>query len=146
MDPQINFPWASRLWVGTRKEPILGYFPKNDGKKNSGTNGLICCLCPTWKILQNNPRWNSNKFHFYKWKDFFITKSYIFHSYPIKNKKIYIYKLVFVNKIIYTYKYNHLHIVAEVYVHLHNSAMIIRWLKFRILKKIISVQFIHWLI
>ena len=25
----------SRLWVGRRKEPILGYVPKNDEKKNS---------------------------------------------------------------------------------------------------------------
>ena len=29
-----NFLWASRLWVGRRKEPILGYVPKNDEKKN----------------------------------------------------------------------------------------------------------------
>ena len=28
-----NFLWASRLWVGRRKEPILGYVPKNDEKK-----------------------------------------------------------------------------------------------------------------
>ena len=27
-----NFLWASRLWVGRRKEPILGYVPKNDKK------------------------------------------------------------------------------------------------------------------
>ena len=27
-----NFLWASRLWVGRRKEPILGYVPKNDEK------------------------------------------------------------------------------------------------------------------
>ena len=26
--------------VGRRKEPILGYVPKNDGKKNSGGKGL----------------------------------------------------------------------------------------------------------
>ena len=36
-----NFLWASRLWVGRRKEPILGYVPKNDEKKNSGGTGLI---------------------------------------------------------------------------------------------------------
>ena len=24
-----NFPWALRLWAGRRKEPILGYVPKN---------------------------------------------------------------------------------------------------------------------
>ena len=28
-----NFLWAPRLWVGRRKEPILGYVPKNDEKK-----------------------------------------------------------------------------------------------------------------
>ena len=27
--------WAPRLWVSRRKEPILGYVPKNDEKKNS---------------------------------------------------------------------------------------------------------------
>ena len=30
-----------RLWVGRRKEPILGYVSKNYEKKNPGTNGLI---------------------------------------------------------------------------------------------------------
>ena len=39
-DHQKNFLWASRLWVGRRKEPILGYVPKNDEKKNSGSKGL----------------------------------------------------------------------------------------------------------
>ena len=39
-DHQKNFLWASRLWVSRRKEPILGYFPKNDEKKNSGGKGL----------------------------------------------------------------------------------------------------------
>ena len=34
-DRQKNFLWASRLWVGRRKEPILGYVPKNNEKKNS---------------------------------------------------------------------------------------------------------------
>ena len=29
-----KFLWASRLWVGRRKEPILGYVPKNDEKKD----------------------------------------------------------------------------------------------------------------
>ena len=38
---QKNFLWASRLWVGRRKEPILGYVSKNDEKKNSGGKGLI---------------------------------------------------------------------------------------------------------
>ena len=35
-----NFLWASRLWVGRRKEPILGYVPKNYKKKNSGSKEL----------------------------------------------------------------------------------------------------------
>ena len=39
-DHQKNFLWASRLWVGRRKEPVLGYVPKNDDKKNSGGEGL----------------------------------------------------------------------------------------------------------
>ena len=40
-DRQKNFLWASRLWVGRRKEPILGYVPKKDEKKNSGGKGLM---------------------------------------------------------------------------------------------------------
>ena len=36
-----KFLWASGLWVGRRKEPILGYVPKNDEKKNSVHKGLI---------------------------------------------------------------------------------------------------------
>ena len=39
-DHQKNFLWASRLWVGRRKEPILGYVSKNDEKKYSGIKGL----------------------------------------------------------------------------------------------------------
>ena len=39
-DHQKNFLWESRLWVGRRKEPILGYVPKNDEKKNSVHKGL----------------------------------------------------------------------------------------------------------
>ena len=31
-DHQKNFLWVSRLWVGRRKEPTLGYVPKNDEK------------------------------------------------------------------------------------------------------------------
>ena len=40
-DHQTNFLWASRLWVGRRKEPILGYVPKNDEKNNLVLKGLI---------------------------------------------------------------------------------------------------------
>ena len=32
--------WASRLWVGRRKEPILGYISKNDEKMNLVHKGL----------------------------------------------------------------------------------------------------------
>ena len=32
-DHKKKFLWASRLWVGRPKEPILGYVPKNDEKK-----------------------------------------------------------------------------------------------------------------
>ena len=39
-DYQKKNLWASRLWVGRRKEHILGYVPKNDEKKNSGGKGL----------------------------------------------------------------------------------------------------------
>ena len=35
-----NFLWTSQLWVGRRKEPILGYVPKND-EKNSGGKELM---------------------------------------------------------------------------------------------------------
>ena len=42
---QKNFLWASRLWVGRRKEPILGWVQKNDIKKLVH-KGLICdCVC-----------------------------------------------------------------------------------------------------
>ena len=37
---QKFFLWAARLWVGRRKEPILGYAEKNDEKSNSGSKGL----------------------------------------------------------------------------------------------------------
>ena len=41
-DHQKNFQWAPRLGVGRRKEPILGYVPKNGKKKkNSGGEGLM---------------------------------------------------------------------------------------------------------
>ena len=32
-DHQKNFLWASRLWVGRRKDPILGYVAKNYEKE-----------------------------------------------------------------------------------------------------------------
>ena len=35
-DPQKNFLWASRLWVGRQKDPMLSYVAKNDEKKNPG--------------------------------------------------------------------------------------------------------------
>ena len=45
-DHQKDFLWASRLWVGRRKEPILGYVPKNYVKKNSCS-----------KVLTPTPMW-----------------------------------------------------------------------------------------
>ena len=44
MDHQKKFLWASRLWVGRRKEPILDYVPKHDKKKkkNSVSKELSC--------------------------------------------------------------------------------------------------------
>ena len=33
-DPRKNFLWASHLWVGRRKEPILSYVTKNDEVRN----------------------------------------------------------------------------------------------------------------
>ena len=39
-DHQKIFLWTSRLWVGRQKEPILGYVPKNDEKKNLVHKGL----------------------------------------------------------------------------------------------------------
>ena len=32
-DHKKKFLWALSLWVGRRKEPILGYVPKNDEKR-----------------------------------------------------------------------------------------------------------------
>ena len=40
-DNHKNFLWASRLWVGRRKDPILGYVLKNYEKKNSGGKGFL---------------------------------------------------------------------------------------------------------
>ena len=45
-----NFLWASCLWVGRRKEPILGYVPKND-EKNLDHKGLIFNVFIASKIL-----------------------------------------------------------------------------------------------
>ena len=39
-DHQKYILWASRLWVGRRKEPILGYVPRNYEKNNSGSEEL----------------------------------------------------------------------------------------------------------
>ena len=52
-DHQKNFLWASRLWVGRRKEPILGYVPKNDEKKNSGGKGLKEFYQNIWTKISN---------------------------------------------------------------------------------------------
>ena len=39
-DRQKNFLWPPRLWAGRRKEPILGYVPKNVEKKNLVHKGV----------------------------------------------------------------------------------------------------------
>ena len=38
-DHQKNFLWATRLWVGRRKEPILDYGPKNEKKRIQAVKG-----------------------------------------------------------------------------------------------------------
>ena len=40
-DHRKKFLWAPRLWVGRRKEAILGYITKIDGKQNSDGKWLI---------------------------------------------------------------------------------------------------------
>ena len=44
-DHQKNFLWASRLWVGRRKERILRYLSKNDEKNlvYKGLNAIVAC-------------------------------------------------------------------------------------------------------
>ena len=53
-----NFLWASRLWVGGWKEPVLSYVKKINEKKNPGTNGLIIeflkCDIEFLKVCQEN--------------------------------------------------------------------------------------------
>ena len=39
-DRQKDFLWALRQWVSRQKDHILGYVPKNDEKKDSGSKGL----------------------------------------------------------------------------------------------------------
>ena len=38
-DHKKNYLWASRLWVGRRKEPILGYVPKTTIKRIQAVKG-----------------------------------------------------------------------------------------------------------
>ena len=77
-----NFLWASRLWVGRRIEPILGYVPKNE-KKNLVHKGL-------------NYRWHDSSIYLalicYSTSNFFyhlihyIYKSFLYRH--IRYKKI----------------------------------------------------------
>ena len=46
-DHQKFFLWTSRIWVGRRKEAILGYVPKNDEKKNLVYKGLSTLIPPS---------------------------------------------------------------------------------------------------
>ena len=51
-----NFLWAPCLWVGIWYEPILGYISIYDGKKSSGSNGLIIKIIDyhsLFKVLRN---------------------------------------------------------------------------------------------
>ena len=73
-DHQKNFLWSSGLWVGRRKEPILGYVLKYDEKKNLVLEGL------TWIHLQY---WVIN---ILKYKRITIT-SYINMKYMLKLSK-----------------------------------------------------------
>ena len=66
-DHQKIFLWASRLWVGRRKEPILGYVPKNDEKNNLVHKGLkkISKLHYPFNALEDTGgpfHWNFNSF------------------------------------------------------------------------------------
>ena len=53
-----KFLWASQLWVGRRKEPILGYISKNYEKKNSGskvvTNIDLYHIVVVWNAVVSN--------------------------------------------------------------------------------------------
>ena len=49
-----KFIWASRLWVGRRKEPIFGYVPINDENKNlvhKGLNEKKYIYCFLWFVI-----------------------------------------------------------------------------------------------
>ena len=65
-DHQKIFLWASCLWVGRRKEPILGYVPKNDDKKNLVHKGLNTKTfgCSSFYYPQIIPCFNSGNFSF----------------------------------------------------------------------------------
>ena len=50
-DHQKNFLWSSCLWIGRRKQLILGYVPKNDEKKNLVRKALIFSSLP-WHFVK----------------------------------------------------------------------------------------------
>ena len=64
-DHQINFQWAWRLWVGRRKEPILGYVPKNDEKKNLVHKGLNIFFVNFRSMIVHPPLFAIKKSLFY---------------------------------------------------------------------------------
>ena len=49
-DHQKNFLRGSRLWVGRRKEPIIGYVTKNEENKNWGSRGLKPIIIYDWML------------------------------------------------------------------------------------------------
>ena len=119
-DHQNNFLWASRLWVGRRKEPILGYVPKNNEKKNLVHKGLKNTLVLPflrWKVWRyEHPLieyqswlWDAikriimHKLHSY---EITFVWNYIPIKYYIPIKITFLYKLIF-DKKSHSYKNKH---------------------------------------
>ena len=64
-DRQKNFLWLPRLWPGRRKEPILGYVPKNVEKKNLVHKGVKYrqnTVSAIIKLSVNNIHYYSRKY------------------------------------------------------------------------------------
>ena len=75
-DRQKNFLWASSLWVGRQKEPILGYVRKNNEKKNLDHKGLILNISYfAFNVYKFNIK-DSRAF-------FFIWKKFVFKDYLV---------------------------------------------------------------
>ena len=72
-DHQKNFLWASRLWVGRRKEPILGYVHKNGEKKNLVYKGLNKIICIVDRLIG----WSVHptRYQSWRWQDDAVRKN-----------------------------------------------------------------------